>query len=87
MQMENEHGKGGAADAIQKMLENGTENGMEDVQDVTEAGTEASGSAADAVPSPVEAVTDISGTVAVLFVLAMIFGLMVFDMFSKKWHT
>lgn len=84
MQMKNEHGKGGAADAIQKMLENGTEDGLEDVQDTSEAGTE---TAADAVPPPVEAVTDISGTVAVLFVLAMIFGLMVFDMFSKKWHT
>lgn len=82
--MENEYVEGGAADAIQKMLENGTEDSLDDVQDTSEAGTE---TAADAAPPPVEAVKDISGTVAVVFVLAMIFGLMVFDTLSRRWHT
>lgn len=81
--MENEH-EGGASDAVQKMLEYGTENGVEDVPVDSEASTE---TAADVVPSPVETVTDISGTLAVVFLLSMIFGLMVFDMLSKRWHT
>ncbi len=69
--------EGGAAGAQ-------SEDSLEDVQDVTEAGMETS---ADAVPSPVEAVTDISGSLAAVFVLSMILGLLLFDVLSKRWHT
>ena len=59
---------------------------MEDTQqDVSEVvdGTESSTIQQDPDPAP----QDVSGTLAVIFVLAMIVGILVFDMLSKRWHS
>ena len=49
--------------------------------------TETAGQTAGMVAEPDPVPQDISGSLAAVFVLSMIFGIMVFDMLSKRWHT